>query len=74
MGRQLIPGKKKTVQERTNSPRIGLDTRKQKWKQKMDYAFGTWNVRSLFKGGTMKALLQQIQKYRLDILALQETK
>jgi exonuclease III len=39
-----------------------------------DYEFGTWNVRTLFKPGVTKSLLQQLKDYRIKIAAVQETK
>lgn len=39
-----------------------------------DNDFGTWNVRSLYKTGALRALLQEIDKYNIDLIALQETR
>jgi hypothetical protein len=38
----------------------------------MDTEFGTWNVRTLHKTGSLKSLLHEIQQYRLMITAIQE--
>ncbi|KAJ4432645.1 hypothetical protein ANN_21268 [Periplaneta americana] len=40
----------------------------------MDYALGTWNVRTLNKPEAVRSLLQEISKYNLKIVALQKTK
>jgi exonuclease III len=40
----------------------------------MDTEFGTWNVRTLHKSGALKALIQQIQQYKLKVIAIQETR
>jgi exonuclease III len=40
----------------------------------MEIQFVTWNVRTLFKAGSLKALTQQLQKYEIQITAVQETK
>jgi hypothetical protein len=37
--------------------------RRQLRKRDMEIRFGTWNVRTLFKAGNLKALTQQLQKY-----------
>jgi hypothetical protein len=39
-----------------------------------DIEIGTWNVRSLYKTGTLKALIMQLEKYRVSITAEQETR
>ena len=36
--------------------------------------FGTWNVRTLFRTGAVLSLFSQLNKYRLAITALQETR
>jgi exonuclease III len=38
----------------------------------MDIEFGTWNVRTLCKTGSLKSLLHQIQQYQLNVTAIQE--
>jgi hypothetical protein len=30
--------------------------------------FGTWNVRSLYRAGSLKAVARQLGKYKLDLL------
>jgi exonuclease III len=40
----------------------------------MDIEFGTWNVRTLHKSGALKAFIQQIQQYKLKVIAIQETR
>jgi exonuclease III len=39
-----------------------------------NFGNGTWNVRTLFKAGSLKALTQQLEKYKMQITAVQETK
>jgi hypothetical protein len=50
------------------------DGRRQLRKRNMEIRFVTWNVRTLFKAGSLKALTQQLQKYEIQITAVQETK
>jgi len=33
---------------------------------------GTWNVRSMYKTGTMKTKISCLELYKLDIMAVQE--
>lgn len=35
---------------------------------------GTWNVRGTFEAGKLKHIISEIEKYKFDIVALQETK
>ncbi|XP_071653719.1 uncharacterized protein [Temnothorax longispinosus] len=35
---------------------------------------GTWNTRSLYRTGALKALCQETMRYRIDVLAVQETR
>lgn len=35
---------------------------------------GTWNTRSLYNAGALRALGQVMRKYRVDVLAVQETR
>lgn len=41
-------------------------------KRKMDMIFGTWNTRSLYRSGALKEILNEMTKYGIDILAVQE--
>jgi hypothetical protein len=35
-------------------------------KKKMDMRFGTWNVRSMYRAGSLRAVEEEISKYKLD--------
>lgn len=41
---------------------------------KQKIRIGTWNVRSTFEEGALKNLVKVMKRYRIDVLALQETK
>ena len=41
------------------------------WKRK-PLRLGTWNVRSLYRPGYARTLVEEIMRYRMDITALQE--
>jgi exonuclease III len=43
------------------------------WKS-MDMRFGTWNVRSMYRAGSLKAVGDEISKYKLDLVAVQEVR
>jgi hypothetical protein len=40
----------------------------------MDMRFGTWNVRSLYRAGSLRAVTEEISKYKLDLVGVQEVR
>jgi exonuclease III len=40
----------------------------------MDIRFGTWNVRSMYRAGSLRALAEEISKFKLDLVAVQEVR
>jgi hypothetical protein len=38
----------------------------------MDVRFGTWNVRSMYRAGSLKAVAEEIAKYKLGLVGVQE--
>jgi exonuclease III len=40
------------------------------WKK--DMRFGTWNIRSLCRVGTIKSAAEELEKYKLDLVGVQE--
>jgi exonuclease III len=40
----------------------------------MDMRFGTWNVRSMYRAGSLRAVGEGISKYKLDLVRLQEVR
>jgi hypothetical protein len=39
--------------------------------QKIDMRFGTWNVRSLYRSGSLKMVARELGKYKLDLVGVQ---
>jgi hypothetical protein len=37
----------------------------------MDMRFGTWNVRSMYRAGSLRAIAEKISKYNLDLVEVQ---
>ena len=37
-----------------------------------DIKLGTWNVRSLYRAGSLKAAARELARYRLDVVGVQE--
>jgi exonuclease III len=40
----------------------------------MDMRFGTWNVRSLYRVGSLRTVAQEISKQNLDLVGIQEVR
>jgi hypothetical protein len=38
----------------------------------MQIRFGTWNARSLYRAGSIVAVLKEVSKYKLDLVGVQE--
>jgi hypothetical protein len=53
-------------------PRI--EERRGPVRRNTDIRIGTWAVRSLYKTGALKALIMQLEKYKMCITAVQETR
>jgi hypothetical protein len=41
-------------------------------KPKMDMRFGTWTIRSMYRAGSLRAVGEEISKYKLDSVGVQE--
>jgi exonuclease III len=40
----------------------------------MDMRFGTWNVRSLYKAGSLQTAASELAKYNLNLVTIQEVR
>jgi exonuclease III len=40
----------------------------------MDVQFGTWNVRSIYRAGSLRAVGEDISKYTIDLVGVQEVR
>jgi hypothetical protein len=40
----------------------------------MDMGFGTWNVSSMYRAGSLRAVAEEISKYKLDLVRVQEVR
>jgi len=43
-------------------------------KRKRDTGFGTWNVRSLYRAGSLTAAATELASYKLDLVGVQEVR
>jgi len=77
VGLTLQPWKKLVT--KTNGVKIGLmegrrlgETRKRNLWRRNEFYLGTWNVLSFYRAGVLRILLDQIDKYKPGIIAIQE--
>jgi hypothetical protein len=40
----------------------------------MDMRFGIWNVRSMYRAGSLRVIAEEISKYNLDLVGVQEVR
>jgi hypothetical protein len=40
----------------------------------MDMRFGTWNVRSMYRSGSLRALAEEISKYKSELVGVWEVR
>jgi hypothetical protein len=40
----------------------------------MDMRFGTWNVRSMYRAGSLRSVEEKISKYNLDLMGVEEVR
>jgi exonuclease III len=40
----------------------------------MDMRFGTWNVRSMYRAGSLRTVAEEVFKYKLDLVGVQEVR
>ena len=57
-----------------SQPRTWTDTLMQTKQRKGDVRFGTWNVRSLYRSGSLTAAARELAIYKLDLLGVQEVR
>ena len=43
-------------------------------KGKRDTLLGTWNVRSLYRAGSLMAVAKELARYKLDLVGMQEVR
>jgi exonuclease III len=46
--------------------------RTKQWKK--DMRFGTWNIRSLCRLGTVKSVVEELERYKFDLVGVQEVR
>jgi exonuclease III len=36
--------------------------------------FGTWNVRSMYRAGSLRTVMEEVSKYKLDLVGVQDVR
>jgi hypothetical protein len=47
-----------------------MDSLAQHMHRKRDMKFGTWNVTSLYRAGSLKTVARDLQEYKLDLVGV----
>jgi hypothetical protein len=64
--------KNKFLTKRINEPRTWTDFLDKRSRQRnMDMRFGTWNIRNLYRVGSVMTVSRELSRYRLDLVAVQ---
>jgi hypothetical protein len=71
---QQLADKNKLVTECYTGLWTWMDSLEWPGQQKMDMRFGTWNVRSLHRAGSLKMVASKSAKYNTDLVAVQIVK
>ena len=70
---QLLTVKKyRGAKQSKSKPRSWTDTWVQPKQRKRDIIFGTWNVRRLYRSGSLTAAARELARYKLDLAGVQE--
>jgi hypothetical protein len=51
-----------------------MDTLEQARQHKTDTRYGTWNVRNLYRAGSLTTVVSKLTKYNFDLEAVQEVR
>jgi hypothetical protein len=74
-GSQPLTVKQKLVTRSHEEPGTWTDSvHKRPKRRNMDMRFGTWNVRSLYRVGSLMTVSKELSGYRLDLVGVQEVR
>jgi exonuclease III len=51
-----------------------MDSLAQPRHRRRDMRYGTWNVRSLYRAGSLKTVASELRNYKLDLVGVQEVR
>ena len=55
-------------------PHSPLEEAPRSRQRKRDIVLGTWNVRSLYRAGSLTAVTRELARYKLDLVGMQEVR
>ena len=62
------------TKQSNRKPRTWTDTLERHKERKRDMRFGAWNVRSLYRVGSLTAAARELARYKLDLVGVQEVR
>jgi hypothetical protein len=75
VGLTTLYHKNKLVTKNLTEPRTWTDSLDKRPKRRnMDMRFGNWNVRSLYKVGSLKTVSRELARYKFDFVGVQEVR
>jgi hypothetical protein len=75
VGLTTLHFKNKLVTKNLTEPRTWTDSLDKRPKlQNIDMRFGTWNVRSLYRAGSLMTFSRELARYKLDLVGVQEVR
>jgi hypothetical protein len=75
MGLTTLHHKNKLVVKNLTEPRTGMDSLDKRPKlRNMDMRFGMWNVRSLYRAGSLMTVSRELARYKVDLVGVQEVR
>jgi hypothetical protein len=72
--KQLLTLKNYYVTNKTKKPWAWTNSLVPPQLQKRDMSFGTWNVRSMYRSGSLMTMARELAKYKLDLVGVQEVR
>ena len=66
--------KKSNVTTHSKNPRNRTDPSVQHKEWKRDMRFGTWNVRSLYRSGSLTTVVREFARYKLDLVGVHKVR
>jgi hypothetical protein len=74
MGYFPVHGKKTLITKEKEEKMEKINTMKTNSKRRKDLRYSTWNVRSLYRPGGLRITINELRKYKITIVAIQETR
>jgi hypothetical protein len=74
-GATTIHHKNTLVTKNVTEPRTWTDSLDKRHKlRNIDMRFGTWNIRSLYRAGSLLTVSRELARYKLDLVGVQKVR